>query len=171
MRIDVPDMKDETAVRIAVNAAEYELARNDANFSVDLKTGTVSHTGNAALKSAAVQAKIESALQDVGLNGKVVSVQATPTEAWRDRHTASIRIKKAGNVLIFNIAVHAIAHAMRGNNESVAVDRENRSLTVKYDSLGKSLKNIEHAIASAGLQANDVPASLASGAALPYGWR
>lgn len=49
----------------------------------------------------------------------------------------------------------------------IAIDLENRIVTVTYDSLQLSLKNIEFAIAEAGFDANDVPATPAARDALP----
>jgi copper chaperone CopZ len=49
----------------------------------------------------------------------------------------------------------------------ILIDRERRSVTVTYDSLVLSLKNIEATIAEAGFDANDVPAKPAAAKALP----
>ena len=51
--------------------------------------------------------------------------------------------------------------------DRISVDRERRELTVPYDSLKLSLKNIEYALAEAGFQANDIPADEAARATLP----
>lgn len=171
MRIHVPGMTDEQSTRIAVNAVGYELHRNDANVTASPKEGTITYAAGPGLKSAAVQARLEEALREVGLEGRVTSVQPAPTENWRDRHTVVVEVKEMQNNVAVNRAVHALAHAMRDDNEDVTLDAGTRSLIVEYDSMNMSLKNLEQAIANAGLQANDVPAKLGAGDAVPHGWR
>ena len=171
MPIHVPEMNDDQAARIAVDAVSCELVRNDANFTVDRKTFTVACAAGGSLKAASARARIEDALRQVGLEGKVVGVQHTPTESWRDRHTATVRVSQMLKTKDVNVAVHAIARAVRGDNKDVTLDRATRTITVKYDSLLTSLKNLEHSIANAGLQANDVPANIGKADALQHGWR
>jgi copper chaperone CopZ len=51
--------------------------------------------------------------------------------------------------------------------DSIQADRAGRSVTVRYDSLILSRKNIEFAVAEAGFAANGVPAKPEAVAALP----
>ena len=55
---------------------------------------------------------------------------------------------------------------MLSSGEAV-VDLTNRSVTVRYDSLRLSLKNLEFAVAEAGFDANNTPASEEAVKALP----
>jgi len=50
---------------------------------------------------------------------------------------------------------------------AIAVDLTNRTVRVRYDSLKMSLKNIEFAIADAGFEANNTPASKSAADQLP----
>jgi len=50
---------------------------------------------------------------------------------------------------------------------TIAVNLTNRTVRVRYDSLRMSLKNVEFAIADAGFEANNTPASAAAAAQLP----
>lgn len=52
------------------------------------------------------------------------------------------------------------------DTNSVSVDFSRRTVTVRYESLVASLKNIEMAIADAGFAANDVPANREAAARL-----
>jgi copper chaperone CopZ len=62
----------------------------------------------------------------------------------------------------------AIMQAMRTipgvETNSVRVDFARHTVTVRYESLVASLKNIEMAIADAGFAANDIPANAAAAA-------
>lgn len=51
--------------------------------------------------------------------------------------------------------------------DSLAFDFEAGTMTVEYDSMVVALKNIELALASAGFDANDVPADPEAAAGLP----
>ena len=52
-------------------------------------------------------------------------------------------------------------------HDQTRFDVATRTVTVTYDSLPVSLKNIEFNIAEAGFQANDIPADAAARKALP----
>jgi copper chaperone CopZ len=52
-------------------------------------------------------------------------------------------------------------------SDGTVVDRRTRTVTVAYDSLILSRKNIEFAVAEAGFSANGVPADAKAAAALP----
>ncbi len=53
----------------------------------------------------------------------------------------------------------------------VQADLPLREVTVPYDSLLLSLKNLEYALAEAGFDANDIPADPEARARLPEAWR
>jgi hypothetical protein len=86
------------------------------------------------------------------------------------------------NDLCASIVAEAVAWEIAGNpgdrpnrqlarslqiTGTIAVDLTNRTLRVRYDSLKMSLKNIEFAIADAGFEANNTPASASAAAQLP----
>lgn len=53
----------------------------------------------------------------------------------------------------------------------IQVSLETRTVVIRYDSMGLALKNLEHAIAAAGFEANGVPPDGAAQAALPESCR
>jgi copper chaperone CopZ len=55
--------------------------------------------------------------------------------------------------------IHAMGAIPGVDTNSVRVDFTRHTVTVRYESLVASLKNIEMAIADAGFAANDVPAN------------
>jgi len=55
--------------------------------------------------------------------------------------------------------------------DMITIDRERRDVSVPYDSIKLSLKNIEYALAKAGFQANNIPADEKARAALPESCR
>ncbi len=61
-------------------------------------------------------------------------------------------------------ALHRV-HGIDRNN--IEVDMERRRVLVPYDSMIVALKNLEHAIADAGFDANDIPANPDAQARLP----
>jgi hypothetical protein len=50
---------------------------------------------------------------------------------------------------------------------TIRIDLTSRTVTVKYDSIKMSLKNLEFAVADAGFEANNTPASETAAAQLP----
>lgn len=84
-----------------------------------------------------------------------------------DYRTVAIHVPDMKNAACVEIVVRALATQQRIPGENIQVSMEQRSVTVKYDSLNRSLKNLEFAIADAGFRANDIPANEKAKAALP----
>jgi copper chaperone CopZ len=51
--------------------------------------------------------------------------------------------------------------------DSIRIDMEDRTVTLRYDSMQLSIKNIEFLVAEAGFDANEVPRDAAAAAKLP----
>gem|GEM_PF-550088 len=85
----------------------------------------------------------------------------------RDMRTMIIHVPGMRNDACREIVVSAIMKFQGVDPISVRVDMKRRLVTVTYDSLVLSLKNIEFAVAEAGFQANDVPAKQEAANALP----
>jgi len=71
-----------------------------------------------------------------------------------------------------NIVVDAISYARIGSdNPRVSTDADSRQVTATYNALYLADKNIEHAIACVGFDANTVPARLGEKDSVPHGWK
>ena len=85
-----------------------------------------------------------------------------------DVRTVVIRVPGMHNEACVQVIRRALAPAQYGvRMDSIKVDVENRRITLDYDSMKLSLKNIEFMIAKAGFVANEVPADQKAAAALP----
>jgi hypothetical protein len=90
---------------------------------------------------------------------------------WASRRVMHLSLTSLTNNATVNIAIAAIAHGVRGqDNPDIRIDPQARTATVAYESLNLSVKNLEHAIAASGLDANNVPALLKAPDALRHGW-
>jgi copper chaperone CopZ len=65
------------------------------------------------------------------------------------------------------IILNALGKEQGIGARSVSVDMADRVVTVRYDSIQRSIKNIEFTIADAGFAANEVPANAEAAQALP----
>lgn len=73
-------------------------------------------------------------------------------------------LKNAACVEVVRTALQKTAGV---KNETVVFDLKRRRVRLEYESLQLSVKNIEHAIAKAGFEANGVPPEPKAQAALP----
>ena len=77
----------------------------------------------------------------------------------RDLRTISIDVPQMTDEASA-VKVMGICRSIHGvDPKTVELDRARRTVTVTYDSMKLSIKNIEFEIAVAGYQANDVPAN------------
>jgi hypothetical protein len=170
--IAVPDLRDDRSARIVADALVCELARNDANLSVDLKEHTVSVSANNALTAPALQRRILESIQAVGFTPKLVGVKPSPVDSWRDRHILTLRVPELQNNRTANIAVGAVSRAMVGPDmlDRIRLDPAAHTVTVTHDSMQVARMNLEQAIANAGFRTQNEPANLGFPDALPHGW-
>ena len=75
-----------------------------------------------------------------------------------DMRTITIDVPGMKNGACADIVVSAIGRAHLIPRERIAVDLERRTVTVTYESLNLSLKNIEFTIAESGFTADTIPA-------------
>jgi hypothetical protein len=93
-------------------------------------------------------------------------------EGWASRRQIVFRVPSLKTNRDANVIVAAIGRAMRGQDISgITPDPNKRVVLIAYESLNLSVKNLEHAIANAGFDADDVPANLGGSDALPHGWQ
>lgn len=85
----------------------------------------------------------------------------------QDLRTFKIRVPEMHNAACAEVVGRALARVNGVQQESIRIDVGDRSVTLTYDSMVLSLKNIEYAIAQAGFTANDIPADAEARAALP----
>ena len=85
----------------------------------------------------------------------------------KDIRTVAIRVPEMKNQSCAQIVGEAVARQQGVLRERVELDPVNRVVRVTYDSMQLAIKNIEHAIADAGFQANDIPANPKAREALP----
>jgi len=71
------------------------------------------------------------------------------------------------NKACMTVVQQALSKVNGIDRKTVWIDLSSRTVTVTYDSLKLSLKNIEFAIAEIGFQANEVPAKPEAAKALP----
>lgn len=178
LEIAVPTMSDDMAVRVITNAAAYEISgRYDERrkrfneCQVDIDAGVIIYSEREKHITRHLLANIESAIHEVGMNCRVLSVRASGHQYWADRTSAVIHVPEMTTNTAANIVVSAIAYARAdGENENILIDRENRRLTIKYESLLTAPRNIEQAIAFVGHTANGTRPNLGRTDALPLGW-
>lgn len=84
-----------------------------------------------------------------------------------DVRTVTIHVPEMGNKECSRIVEDALAKVGGIQMDKLKVDTLSRTVTVMYDSLQLSIKNVEFAIAEAGFAANDVPAKREAQEALP----
>ena len=84
----------------------------------------------------------------------------------RDDRQAVIHVPEMKNKACAEVILQALARVPSVQRQSVRLDAQRRRVTLTYDSLNMSLKNVEFAIAEAGFTANEVPASAEAAKAL-----
>lgn len=170
--IRVPDLRDDRTAALVRNALWAEMTRYEANIAINLKEATLNLSASGVLKVPEVQARLRSALQEVGFAGTVVGVRTAPVDHWPDRHVMVIRIPEVTNNLTANIAAAAVTHALtgQGSAQSIHVHPERQEVAVTYNSMVQARRNFEHAIACAGLRTADIPPNLGYPDPLPHGW-
>ncbi len=89
----------------------------------------------------------------------------------QDIRIARITVPQMNNQACIDRVVSIVQRIPGVQGDLVTVDRERRDVTVPYESLKLSLKNIEYALAEAGFQANNIPADEQARAALPESCR
>lgn len=184
--IDIPGLCSARDVRIVTNAALDEVvAACDGiqhDLEMDITKGVVLYHESQALLNPDYQRRIEARLAEVGFPAKVVSVRHNPpalvptvdgpVQTWPNRYTAAIRLSNAKTQRDANVIADAIAYARIGTDHpGIHADPTTHRLTLRYESLLLSVKNIEHAIAAVGYAANDTPAFFGNTDARPDGWR
>ena len=183
MCVHVPQMVDETGVRIITNAALDEiLGRYDdvkRQIEIDMTRKLVLYHESDRLLHEAYRRHIEARLREVGLDAHILAARHNPpppvattngpVQLWAGRVTAVISVPEMNSVTDANRAVDAISYArLGGDHPGISVGRNERKLTVSYNGRQLASRNIEHAIVSAGFDANDIEAGPDS---LPDGWR
>jgi copper chaperone CopZ len=84
-----------------------------------------------------------------------------------DYRTVKIDVPDMKNKACEEVVRRAIAGVPALQAEKTEIDPVGRTVTVSYDSIVLSLKNVEFAIADAGFAADDVPANAEAAKALP----
>jgi len=84
-----------------------------------------------------------------------------------DLRTVKIHVPAMKNEACAQVVRRSVARVKAVRNDSISIDLETREVTVTYDSVFMSLKNVEFTIAAAGFAANDVPADRKAADALP----
>lgn len=85
-----------------------------------------------------------------------------------DVRTAVIRVPQMRTQAGVERVTEAIKQARYAVQvDSIKVDLESRTVTLKYDSMDLAIKNIEFLVAEAGFDANEVPRNAAVAATLP----
>jgi hypothetical protein len=163
-------MKSELDLRIVTNAALNEIVGRYVSrhaYEMDVNRGLVLYHEGSQLLSREYQLRIVQSLGRVGYEARILVARHNPpptdlvlhgqlVQVWPDRFTAVISIPKLKSNRDANIVEDAIAYARtRDVPASVASDREGGALTVSYSGQNTALRNIEHAIASSGFDAND----------------
>jgi copper chaperone CopZ len=85
----------------------------------------------------------------------------------QDLRTVTIRVPAMHNAACTNVVVEALVRVQSIPRDWIRADAEHGTVTVTYDSMQRSLRNLEFAIADAGFQANDTPASRQAATNLP----
>lgn len=85
-----------------------------------------------------------------------------------DVRTVVIRVPQMRNQACVERVTDALKQARYGvKMETLQADLESRTVTVQYDSMQLSIKNMEFLIAEAGFDANEVPRDAAAAEKLP----
>jgi ribosome-binding protein aMBF1 (putative translation factor) len=188
--IEIPGMSDARSVRIATNAALHEVVgrfdgiKNDTEIDLSRKV-LLYHEGH-RLVQPDYQQRIRARIAEVGYASKILAaglneppkVKAMDgngvyreVQMWPQRCTAVIYVPEMNSQTDANIVVDAIAFARLGRDDvRIEVDTEARRIVATYESMHISQKNIEHAIAYAGLDANRLSARLGQPDSVPNRW-
>jgi copper chaperone CopZ len=89
----------------------------------------------------------------------VVAAATTLSCRRQDVRTVLIEIPEMATDELAQTALRAAASIPGVRSDKCSYNLPTRTLTITFDSLSSSLKNIEVAIADAGFTANDVPAN------------
>ncbi len=89
----------------------------------------------------------------------------------QDIRIARIHVPQMGGQVCVDRVVTIVRRVPGVQGDLITVDRERRDVSVPYDSIKLSLKNIEYALAKAGFDANNIPADKKARAALPESCR
>jgi len=84
-----------------------------------------------------------------------------------DYRTVNIYVPKMKNRACAEVVVNALRRQEGIRSRDIAVDMSSRIVTVRYDSIERSIKNLEYTIADAGFAANEIPATTEAVNALP----
>jgi len=85
----------------------------------------------------------------------------------RDIRTIKIHVPEMKNTACATLVNKKLSRVPGVKVETVRIDIARRTVTVSYDSIVLSMKNIEFAIAEAGFKANDIPADEKAARNLP----
>ena len=81
--------------------------------------------------------------------------------------TITIDVPRMKNDSCAEIVFAAVNRTPSVVGDKTRIDMQRRTVTVTYESLNLSLKNVEFAISESGFQANEVPANPQAAEALP----
>ena len=84
-----------------------------------------------------------------------------------DVRTVLIHVPEMRNRACVDVVQDALSKVQGLQWNRTEIDLSRRTVTVTYDSMQMSLKNVEFAIADAGFRANNVPANEEAAAKLP----
>ena len=84
-----------------------------------------------------------------------------------DHRTVHIYVPEMKNSACVNVVMNALGKHQGLRLKQISVDLADRVVSVRYDSIRRSVKNIEYTIADAGFAANDVPTTPEAINALP----
>jgi len=89
----------------------------------------------------------------------------------QDIRIARIHVPQMSGQACADRVVSIVRRVPGVQTDMITVDRERRDVSVPYDSIKLSLKNIEYALAKSGFDANNIPADEKARAALPESCR
>ena len=93
-------------------------------------------------------------------------------QEWAGRFTSVVSVPEMTSTIDANIVVDAIGYARVGRDAPlIDVNTEFRTVHITYQGMTTNKKNIEHAIALSGYNANEVKAGLGTPSAMPHGWK
>jgi hypothetical protein len=188
--VEVPGMTDAKSVRIATNAALHEVVGRfdgiENDTEIDLSRNLILYHESQRLMSSAYRQRIRAKVAEVGYNAHVLGARLNPprlvdvlndneeyiqVQMWPNRFTAVISVPNMKSQTDANIVIDAIAFARLGRDDPrIEVDAKSRKIVATYESLNLSQRNIEHAIAYAGFDANRIPARLGQVDSVPNRW-
>ena len=84
-----------------------------------------------------------------------------------DIRTVTIQVPGMKSPRCIERVVDAVARQQGVQRDKIIPDPVARNVVVTYDSMQLAVKNIEHAIADTGFQANEIPANESAREALP----